>query len=36
MFEIVRREEMNAGTVILNEIEGPTIARIAKPGQNLL
>ena len=33
MFKIVRREEMNAGTVILNEIEAPAIARIAKPGQ---
>jgi len=33
MFKIVRREEMSAGTVILNEIEAPMIARKAKPGQ---
>ncbi len=33
MFKIVRREEMSDGTVILNEIEAPAIARKAKPGQ---
>ena len=33
MFEIVRREEMAKGTVILNEIEAPRIARNAEPGQ---
>jgi ferredoxin--NADP+ reductase len=33
MFKIVRREEMADGTVILNEIEAPLIARKAKPGQ---
>jgi hypothetical protein len=31
--KIVRREEMNAGTLVLNETEAPVIARIAKPGQ---
>ena len=33
MFKIVKREEMAAGTVILNEIEAPKIAVKAKPGQ---
>ena len=33
MFTIVRREEMAQGTVILNEIEAPMIARKAMPGQ---
>ena len=33
MFKIVKREEMSHGTVILNEIEAPKIARKAKPGQ---
>jgi ferredoxin/flavodoxin---NADP+ reductase len=33
MFKIVKREEMAGGTVILNEIEAPLIARKAKPGQ---
>lgn len=33
MFKIVRREEMAEGTVVLNEIEAPLIARKAKPGQ---
>lgn len=33
MFKIVRREEMAEGTVILNEIEAPMIAKKAKPGQ---
>jgi len=32
MFKIVKREEMSGGTVILNEIEAPLIAK-AKPGQ---
>jgi ferredoxin--NADP+ reductase len=33
MFKIVKRQEMAEGTVILNEIEAPLIARKAKPGQ---
>lgn len=33
MFKIVRREERAEGTVILNEIEAPAIAKKAKPGQ---
>jgi ferredoxin/flavodoxin---NADP+ reductase len=33
MFKIVRREEMAQGTVVLNEIEAPLIAKKAKPGQ---
>jgi ferredoxin--NADP+ reductase len=33
MFEIVKREEMAGGTVILNEIAAPLIARKAEPGQ---
>jgi ferredoxin--NADP+ reductase len=33
MFKIVKRTEMAQGTVILNEIEAPLIARKAKPGQ---
>jgi ferredoxin--NADP+ reductase len=33
MFKIVKREEMAEGTVILNEIQAPLIARKAKPGQ---
>lgn len=33
MFKIVRREEMAQGTVILNEIEAPLIAKKAQPGQ---
>jgi ferredoxin/flavodoxin---NADP+ reductase len=33
MFRIVKREEMAQGTVILNEIDAPLIARKAKPGQ---
>jgi ferredoxin--NADP+ reductase len=33
MFKIVKREEMSAGTVILNELEAPKIARKAQPGQ---
>lgn len=33
MFKIVRREEMSEGTVVLNEIEAPQIAKKALPGQ---
>jgi ferredoxin--NADP+ reductase len=33
MAKIVYREEMAQGTIILNEIEAPRIARKAKPGQ---
>lgn len=33
MFKIIKREEMAEGTVILNEIEAPLIAKKAKPGQ---
>jgi len=33
MFKIVRREEMSQGTVVLNEIEAPFIAKKAEPGQ---
>ncbi len=33
MFKIVRREEMSNGTVILNEVKAPLIAKKAKPGQ---
>ncbi len=33
MFTIVKREEMANGTVVLNEIEAPLIAKKAKPGQ---
>ncbi|MCP4747413.1 MAG: sulfide/dihydroorotate dehydrogenase-like FAD/NAD-binding protein [Desulfobacteraceae bacterium] len=33
MFNIVKREEMAEGTVILNEIQAPLIAAKAKPGQ---
>lgn len=33
MFKIISREEMAGGTVILNEIDAPLIARKAKPGQ---
>lgn len=33
MFKIVKRQEMAEGTVILNEIEAPLIAKKAKPGQ---
>ncbi|MCK5784174.1 MAG: sulfide/dihydroorotate dehydrogenase-like FAD/NAD-binding protein, partial [Desulfobacterales bacterium] len=33
MFKIITREEMAEGTVILNEIDAPLIARKAKPGQ---
>ncbi len=33
MFKIVHREEMAEGTVILNKIEAPLIARKAQPGQ---
>jgi ferredoxin--NADP+ reductase len=33
MFEILKRQEMADGTVVLNEISVPMIARKAKPGQ---
>jgi ferredoxin--NADP+ reductase len=33
MFEILKRQEMAEGTVVLNEISAPKIARKAKPGQ---
>ncbi|MEJ5299467.1 MAG: sulfide/dihydroorotate dehydrogenase-like FAD/NAD-binding protein [Thermodesulforhabdaceae bacterium] len=33
MFKIVRREELAGGSIILNEIEAPLIARKVKPGQ---
>jgi len=33
MYRIVKRREMSGGDIILNEIEAPKIARIAKPGQ---
>jgi ferredoxin/flavodoxin---NADP+ reductase len=33
MFKIVKREEMAEGTVVLNEIDAPLIAKKAKPGQ---
>ncbi|MBF0199987.1 MAG: sulfide/dihydroorotate dehydrogenase-like FAD/NAD-binding protein [Desulfamplus sp.] len=33
MFKIVNREKMAQGTIVLNEIDAPRIARKAKPGQ---
>ena len=33
MFEIVKRQEMADGTVVLNEISAPRIAKKARPGQ---
>jgi ferredoxin/flavodoxin---NADP+ reductase len=33
MFEILKRQEMADGTVVMNEISAPLIARKAKPGQ---
>jgi ferredoxin--NADP+ reductase len=33
MFEILKRKEMADGTVVLNEISAPKIAKKAKPGQ---
>ena len=33
MYKIIKREEMAHGTIILNEIEAPQIAKKAKPGQ---
>jgi len=33
MFEIVKRQEMAQGSVVLNEIKAPLIAKKAKPGQ---
>jgi len=36
MFEVLKREEMADGTVILNEISAPMIAKKAKPGQFII
>ncbi|MFC1534068.1 sulfide/dihydroorotate dehydrogenase-like FAD/NAD-binding protein [Thermodesulfobacteriota bacterium] len=36
MFEILKRQEMADGTVVLNEISAPLIARKAKPGQFII
>ena len=36
MFKIIKREEMAEGTVILNEIEAPLIAKKARPGQFII
>ncbi|MFH1487942.1 MAG: sulfide/dihydroorotate dehydrogenase-like FAD/NAD-binding protein, partial [Pseudomonadota bacterium] len=33
MFEILKRQEMADGTVVMNEISAPKIARKARPGQ---
>jgi len=33
MFKIVQRKEMAGGTIVLNELEAPLIAKKAKPGQ---
>ena len=33
MFEILKRQEMADGTVVLNEVNAPLIAKRAKPGQ---
>lgn len=33
MYKIVRREELAGGTIILNEIDAPQIAKKAQPGQ---
>jgi hypothetical protein len=33
MFKIVKREEMSDGTVVLNDIDAPMIARKALPGR---
>ena len=33
MYRIVKRRELAGGEIILNEIEAPRIARVAKPGQ---
>jgi ferredoxin--NADP+ reductase len=33
MYRIIKREEMAEGTIVLNEIEAPQIAKKAKPGQ---
>jgi len=33
MFQILKREEMAHGTIVLNEIKAPQIAKKAKPGQ---
>jgi ferredoxin/flavodoxin---NADP+ reductase len=36
MFEVLRRQEMAGGTVVLNEISAPLIAGKARPGQFLI
>ena len=36
MFEILRRQEMAGGTVVLNEISAPLVAKKAQPGQFLI
>ena len=33
MFEILKRKEMADGTVVLNELSAPNIAKKANPGQ---
>ncbi len=36
MFEIIKRQEMADGTVVLNEISAPLIAKKAQPGQFII
>jgi ferredoxin--NADP+ reductase len=36
MFEILRRQEMADGTIVMNEISAPLIANKAKPGQFII
>jgi ferredoxin--NADP+ reductase len=36
MFEILRRQEMADGTIVMNEISAPSIAKKAKPGQFII
>jgi ferredoxin--NADP+ reductase len=36
MFEILRRQEMADGTIVMNEISAPMIAKKAKPGQFII
>ncbi len=36
MFEILKRQEMADGTVVMNEISAPLIAKKAKPGQFII
>ena len=36
MFEILKREELADGTVVMNEISAPLIAKKAKPGQFII